>query len=180
MPGQRDQLEVAGGDDERLHADHQRQAGGEDRPELVLRRRGDPQPPLHEHEVQAEDRQDPDEAQLLAEGREREVGVERRDRRPPGDRRQPVPEPRPDEAAARERVQRLDDLEAGALRVDERVDPDVDPRPDVIEHEVQEPRADHERREADDDEADPRGRDVQQEQEDREEQQRGAEVASGR
>src|SRR6185437_15472808 len=45
-----------------------------------------------------------------------------------------------------------------------RVDPDVDPRPDVVEDEIQQPGTEHERREAQDDEAEARGRDVQQEQ----------------
>ena len=71
--------------------------------------------------------------ELLAERGQREVRVDLGDRRPAADRRQPAAEPDPEQPAARERVQRLDDLVAGAERVRERVEPDVDPGPDVVE-----------------------------------------------
>ena len=48
------------------------------------------------HEVQAEDRDDPDEPELLAEGREREVGVDLRDRQAAADHRQAVAEAHPE------------------------------------------------------------------------------------
>ena len=75
----------------------------------------------------------PSDAELLAEGRQREVRVDLRDRRPAGDLGQPAAEPDPEQAAAGERMQRLDDLVAGAERVGERIEPDVDPGPDVVE-----------------------------------------------
>ena len=126
--GQREELEVAGRDDERLDADDEGEAGREDRPEVVGGRGADPQPALDDDEVQAEDREHADQPELLAEGREREVGVDRGDRQPAADHRQAVAQPRPDQAAARERVERLDDLVARAERVGERVEPDVDAR----------------------------------------------------
>ena len=94
--GQRDELEVAGGDDERLDPDDQRQAGREQRPEVVGRGRRDAQAALDDDEIEAEDGEDPDQAELLAEGGEREVGVDLRDRQPAADRRQARPEPRPE------------------------------------------------------------------------------------
>ena len=102
---------------------------GEQRPEVVGRRGADPQAALDDHEEQAEDGQDPDDAQLLAERREREVGVDLRDRQPPADLGQARPEPDAEQPAAGEGVERLDDLVAGAERVGERVEPDVDARP---------------------------------------------------
>ena len=84
----------------------------------------------------------PDQAQLLAQRGEREVGVDCRNR--PAGRRprgQPVAQPRPQDAPARERVERPDDLVAGAPRIGERVEPDVDPRLDVPEQLVHQPNA---------------------------------------
>ena len=52
-PGQRDELEVARGDDERLDADDQGQPGRQERPEVVGRRRRDAQPALDDDEVDA-------------------------------------------------------------------------------------------------------------------------------
>ena len=78
---------------------------------------------------------------------------------------------------AGERVERLDHLVAGPGRVGERVEPDVDPRPDIAHGLVQDEAADDEEHEPDDHRAHPpRGR-VQEQQEDGEEQQRRAEVA---
>ena len=51
----------------------------------------------------------------------------------PAIERQAAAEPVPSMPAAGERVQRLDDLVARAERVGERVEPDVDPRPDVVD-----------------------------------------------
>ena len=51
-----------------------------------------------------------------------EVGVQRRDRRASGNRRQAVAQPRSDQPTARETRGAPDDLESGALRVGERVD----------------------------------------------------------
>src|SRR5207244_2295540 len=82
-------------------------AGGKDRPEVVRGGCGDPQSTFDDDEEQAEDRHHPDEAELLAESREREVRVDLRDRQVAVDRRQSGAEPGPDETPAGERVQRL-------------------------------------------------------------------------
>ena len=67
-PGQRDELQVAGRDDERLDPDDEGQAGGEQRPEVVGRRGRDPQAALDDHEVEPEDRHDPDQARAPRRG----------------------------------------------------------------------------------------------------------------
>ena len=108
-------------------ADHQGEAGRQQRPELVGGGCRDPQPALDDDEEQAEDRHHPDEPELLAERGEREVRVDRRDRQVAAHRRQTRPEPRPEQPATCERVQRLDDLVAAAVRALERVEPDVHP-----------------------------------------------------
>ena len=100
-----------------------------------------------------------------------------RDRDAPPDQRQAVAETHPEQPAPGERVQRLDDLVAGTERIRERIEPDGDPRPDVLEEGGEHRAADEERHEAADDEADPGRRGVEHEQEHPEEQQRGAEVA---
>ena len=80
------------------------------------------------------------------------------------------------QAAASERVERLDDLVAGAERVGERVEPDVDAIADVREEVRHQRRAREEQDRPDDDEADPTGRGVDEGQEHGEEEQRGTEV----
>ena len=125
----------------------------------------------------AEDGHDPDQPELLAEGRQREVGVDLRDGQPAADQRQAVAQAHADEPAAGERVERLEDLVAAVERVGPRVDPGGDAVADVGEHAGHQRAAEQEQDEADDDEADPTGRRVGQGQEDREEQQRRAEVA---
>ena len=92
---------------------------------------------------------------------------------------QATAEPDPEQPAAGERMERLDDLVAGAERVGERVDPDVDPGPDVVDQDGHQGAPDDEQDQPDDDQADPSGGDVEHRQEDAEEQQRRAEVASG-
>src|SRR6185369_15206708 len=174
---QRDQLQVARGDDQRLGPDDECETGREQRPELVGRRRRDPEPALDDDEEQPEDRHHPDEAELLAERGQREVGVDRRDREIAADRRQTGAEPRAEQPAAGERVERLDDLVAVPGRALERVQPDVDAGLDGRDEVVHDERAGQEEHDADDDVPDPTGRRVQQAQEDGEEQERGAEVA---
>ena len=100
----------------------------EERAEVVGGGGADPQTALDDDEVQAEDREDADEPELLAERGEREVRVDLRDRQPAADLRQPGPEPDAEQPAAGERVERLDDLVARAQRIGERVEPDVDAR----------------------------------------------------
>ena len=89
----------------------------------------------------------------------------------------PGPEPDAEQPAASERVERLDDLVARPERVGERIDPDVDAGPDVVEQHRHQRAAEQEQDQPDDDQADPAGGDVEQRQEDAEEQQRRAEVA---
>ena len=105
---------------------------------------GDPQPPLDDDEVQAEDREQADEAQLLAQRRERVVGVDRGiGRRPPIVGR-PLPSPTPRSPPRANAYSAWIDLEPGALRVRERVEPVVDALLDVAEQVVQDDRADEE------------------------------------
>ena len=103
-----------------------------------LRPRGDAQTALDDHEVEPEDGEQADEPQLLTQRREREVGVEAGIGGRPPTVGSPAPRPVAQQPAPRERVQRPDDLVAGAQRVRERVEPDVDARPDVVEQLVQE------------------------------------------
>ena len=112
--------------------------------------------------IQPEDGDDADQAQLLAERREREVRVDLGDRQPAADHRQALAETRPEQAAAGERVERLDDLVAGAQRVRERIQPDVDPVADVLEQVGHERAAGQEQAQPDHDEAEPAGRRVGQ------------------
>ena len=106
-----------------------------------------------------EDRDDPDETELLAERGQREVRVDLRDRRPPGDERQSPSETRAEQPAAGEGVERLDDLVAGPGRVGERIQPDVHPCSDIAHGLVQDEAADDEEHEPDDHRAHPpRGR----------------------
>ena len=95
--------------------------GREERPEIVRGRSADPQAALDDHEVEPEHAEHADQPELLAERREREVRVDLGDRDAAADQRQPVAKPHAEQAAAGERVQRLDDLVAGA-RADPRTD----------------------------------------------------------
>ena len=124
--GQWQNLEIAGGDDECLDPDHERQTDREQRAKVVGSRGTDPEPALDDHEEQSEDRDHADDAELLAERREREVGVDLGDRRPTRDRWQTVAEPDAEQSAAGEGVKRLDDLIPGTERVGERIEPDLD------------------------------------------------------
>ena len=108
------ELQVAARDDERLDADHQRQAGRQEGPEVVRGGRRDAQAALDDDEVEAEDRQHPDQAELLAEGGEREVGVDRGNGELATDLGEPRPQAGPEDAAAGEGMQRLDRLVARA------------------------------------------------------------------
>src|SRR5436305_670695 len=94
----------------------------------------DPHPPLDDDEEQPEDRDHADDAELLAERREREVGMDFGDRRVAGDLGESVPEADAEQPAARERVKPLNDLIAGTERVREGIEPDVEARPDIGEH----------------------------------------------
>ena len=174
--GQRDELQVAGRDDHGLHADHEREARGEQRPDVVRRAGRDAEAARHDHEVAAEDRDDAGHAKLLAQGGEREVRVDGRDRQLPRDRREAGSQAGPQQPASRERMERLDGLVAGP----ERVRPRVQPGRDALAHGREDERED---REAQQEERDPEqdvhlapGCEVEQAEEDREEEQRGAQV----
>jgi hypothetical protein len=68
--------------------------GRQDRPEVVGGSGADPQASFDHDEEQPEDGDHADEAEFLTERREREVGVDLRDRWSATDRRQPCPSPR--------------------------------------------------------------------------------------
>ena len=93
----------------------------------------DPQASLDDDEVEPEDRHDPDSpssSPRAANGKSVWIaGIGSR----PSTVGSPPPRPGPEQPAPGERVERLDDLVAGAGRIGERVEPDVDPGPDVVE-----------------------------------------------
>ena len=95
---------------------------------------------------------------------------------PPGDVNVPWPRPCADEAAARDRVRRLDDLVAGPLRVGPRVEPVHDPRLDARDDGVRSGRARHEECEPRRGVERPVGGHVQHPEEDPEVEERRAEV----
>ena len=119
-------LSVAGRDDERLDADDQREPDREQRPEVIRRGGTDPQATLDDDQVEPQDRHHTDDPHLLAQRRQREVGVDLGDRRPTADLGQAGPESDTEQPAASERVERLDDLVPRSERVGERIEPDVD------------------------------------------------------
>ena len=77
---------------------------------------------------EAEQREGAEEPQLLGDGGEDEVGLDERDRRRAAEGDEALPQALAEDAATAERVQRAHLLEAGAERVGERVEPDVEPR----------------------------------------------------
>ena len=176
-PGQRDELEIAARDDERLHADHERETRREERPEVVMRRGGDAKPARHDDEVQAKDRQQADQSQLLSDGGQRVVGMHRGHGHAPADRRQARTQADTQDPTAPEGVQALYDLEAGILGIRPGIQPDVHTGLDVAEQVVQDERSGDEQDQPADDVAGSPGRYVQQGEEHGEEQQRGTEVA---
>ncbi len=91
-PGQWDQLQIAGRDDRGLAADHERQPGAEERPEVVRRGGRDAEAAHHDHEVAAEHGQHAREPELLADRRQGEVGVDGGDRQVACHLREPGPE----------------------------------------------------------------------------------------
>ena len=139
--------------------------------------RRDPEAALGDQHVQPEHAQRAEHAHLLGQRGEHEVGVDGRDRGHRADLRQPGAEAGAEDAAATVGVQRADHLVAGALRVGERVEPDVDPVLDVREGEVQHRAAGQEQEQAENDVRGASRGDVEQAEEDEEVQQRRAEVA---
>ena len=139
----------------------------------------DPQPALDDDEVQPEDREQPDEPELLAERGERVVGVHGRDRQVAADRRQPGAQP-----DARGCPPRANAYSAWTAwnpvpeRVPERVEPVVDALLHVPEQVVQDDTSRRRTaRRPPTTYAGAPGRDVQQREEHGEEQERRAEVA---
>src|SRR5690606_2922609 len=108
--------------DENLQGDRERQPRGEELSEVVLAGDADPDAAADEDHVEAQDREQTDEAELFAEAGDDVVALgERRDRRAA------LPESGADQAAVGEAEDALDELEAGAAGVDdvevERVQP---------------------------------------------------------
>ena len=93
---------------------------------VVARERRDPQPAEHEHGRQPEQGERSEQAELLGDRGEDEVGVDERDGETAAERDQALPEPLTEDAAAAERIEGADRLEAGTQRIGERVEPDVD------------------------------------------------------
>ena len=125
-------------------------AGGEDGPEVIVRRGGDPQPTLHHHQVQPQDRQQADQPQLFAQRSERVVRI---DQAGTGSRPPIVGSPAPSQhqqAAAPQGVQRLDHLEPGTGRIGPWVQPVVHALLDVAEQVVEHERAGDEQDQATD------------------------------
>ena len=172
QPGQREQAGDAAEDDEHLPGDRERQPGGQQLAEGVAHDQRRPQAPLDQDQVDDDHRDEPEQAELLADGGGDEVAL--------GHRHlvgAPAAEAGAEEAAGAEAEQRLHQLVAGAVLVGEGVQPDVDAGADVTEDVVGDERADGEQPDADQQPARPLGGDVEHHDEDAEQQQRAAEVA---
>ncbi len=128
-PGHGEELGHATDDDRRLGDDARRQARRQEGAEVVLR-------PPRRHEAsdgeegeEQDDRAGPDQPQLLADGREDEVGGHL------GDARwHPLPQPRPEHIALGEGEEGLDHLVPARVSVGPGVAPGLDPRLHVGEH----------------------------------------------
>ena len=141
-----------------------------------MRGRRDAKPTLDHPDVQAKARQQADEAELLAQRRQRVVGVDGRDRQPAADHRQARAQSDAQQPATAQRVQRLDHLEAGAGRVGPWIQPVVHALLHVPEQAVEGEGSHDEQDHAAHHVGGPPGRDVEEGQEDREEQQRRPEI----
>ena len=176
--GQRHDAQVAAGDDRGLDDDDQRQAGGQQGPEIVGRRRRDAEAALGDQR-----RTGPSTASApsmpissASAAKTKSVwmaGIDGTD----ADLRQPGAEARAEDAATTVGVQRADDLVAGALRVGERVEPDVDAVLDVREERRTARAAGQEQQQAEHDVRGASRGHVEQRQEDEEVEQRRAQVA---
>ena len=159
-------------DDERLHAEDRRQAGGEQLLERVLGAQRGAQAGADQQQVGDEHGGGAEQAHLLADGGEDEVVL-----RLGHLARAAEAEPGAGHAAVGEPVQRLHDLVAGVERVGPRVEPDVDARLDVVEQAPRHVGGGAEHQQADQEVARPLGGDPHDDDEEGEEQQRRAEVA---
>src|SRR5690606_15837872 len=112
--GERDDAGDAADHDEHLQGNREGETDGEKLAEIILAGDPDAHAAADEHHVQAEDREQADEAELLAEagddvvtlGERRDVGAA-------------LAETRAKQATVREPVDALDELVSGALRVDD-------------------------------------------------------------
>ncbi len=170
--GQRDELDDATDDDERLEPHDRGEAGGEQLLEGVLGAQRDAQPAADEQQVRGEHRRATEQPELLADRREDEVvlGLGHLVGGAPA-------QPGAEHPAVAEAVDRLDDLVAAVERARPRIDPDVDPGLDVIERPPGHDRCAGEQDHAHHQVAGALGGDPHHHDEQREEQQRGAEVA---
>src|SRR3546814_7500128 len=105
-------LPISTHDDERLHADQHREARGEQALERNLGAQGDAQAGSHDEQERHHHRAGAEQAQLLTDGREDEVGLRVWDAGGAAE-----VDARAGDPARRERERRLDDLVAVALRV---------------------------------------------------------------
>ena len=161
--------------DEDLQREHEGEPDREQLAEVVGARVADAEAAGDEQQVQAEDREDADEPELLAERRDDEVAV-----RSGREIRPPLAEPRPEQPAVREAEHPVDDLEAAAgllvARAAEGVQPVGDAALDVAEDVARGICAGRGEQEAEDDPARPARGDVEHRDEHAEEQEAGAEV----
>ncbi len=173
-PGERDDPGDAGHDDERLEGDHGRQAHGQQLAEPVLAGDGRLEPPADEHDVAQQDRRGAEQAELLADRGEDEVGLRVRDQA-----RVALAETRPPDAPGAQREHRLRQLAVPLVEHPRRVQgvqPHVHAKLDVGEGHVADVRPDREQQQPDDEVGRPAGRHPQHHHEDPEEQERRAEV----
>ena len=116
MPGQRDDAQDAADDDEGLQREAEREAGREQLREAVLRLQRDAHAADDEDHEDEEQRGRADQAELLRDRGEDEVGAEVRDELRAVDRgERALTEPGSPEAAVRDRVEALDELVRGAV-----------------------------------------------------------------
>ncbi|GMA90706.1 hypothetical protein GCM10025869_12350 [Homoserinibacter gongjuensis] len=173
---ERDDARDAADDDEHLQPDGEREADCEQATEVILTGDADAEATRHEDQVEAQDREEADEAELLAEARDDVVAL--RERHQVG---ATLPETRADEAAVGEAEDALHELVASAVAlVDlgvEGVEPVLEAPGDVRKHAGGDPAARGEEGESDQDPAAAAGGHVEHHEEEAEVEQRGSEVA---
>ena len=175
--GQRDQLGDAADDDERLQSEDGGQARGEQTREVVPRPHGDAQAAVDEDEVEQDDARGARQPQLLADGREDEVGRQGRDDGVAVVEHQvALAQAAAEQPAGGEREQRLGDLVPLAGHVLPWIEPDVHPDAHVGEDPVEHGGPAREQHRARDDVERPARGDVHQGQQRGEEEQAGAQV----
>ena len=168
---ERQQFGDAAHDEKRLHRDCGREANRGERGYVGLCARGRGQPAHGKQHVADEHGGRAKEAHLFSDGREDEVALD--DGNELG---KALADAGAHEAAVRERVQRLHDLQALAGRVLERVEPDLDARLDVAEEVVAEHAAHGQKQDGHEHVSHAAGADVQHDHEEREEEKGAAQV----